>query len=747
MRRALALLLATSLAAGALALGASTSATAAAGDPTIDGDPNVFTSANSITVSGTDPNNIGGTVDIQLNMASQGTPTVQPDGTWSGQIDLTGLPDDRYQVTVIAGNTPLYKSVWVHRDTTSLQITSPLPGATITSSADGCISVTATLNAPGATLNPHEMAGFLSVDGIRSVATAYVDGTAVTTCVSIKDVPNGAGSIWVQLISDGRSYLARVPITLALVSQVSVSAFAGPDGVVVTGSVTEPGPDTVLTTSLDGGAPEPVELRQAGAFTDVTTPWTFTHYDEAWVINSVFGMPYKDREVADGPHTVTLNVTSRGVTNQHGPYDVVVDGTGKLTIDTADSTTNPGTIGFSGTIDSIDAGEYPTYNLRYDAWIDGVYYGSNNSPKYTWHAPAHFGENRWAFTVGLPVSGPTGPVMFQVSALDRALNPVCNAVTVDGATTTPTPCKPLPPGIPTGLKVVATSPTTATLTFTAPTKTGGAPITGYTATAGSIAVNPFPTFDSVGAKTSISLTGLTTGRDVFVDVKARNSAGSSYASRPVALYSSDIFCNVKPKSTIKLNSSISVTCGYDNGLRLLYFQPDPVKVSLQLRKPGSTVWTTVGTKTVPLADYFTFTTPLKGVTGTWGIRLTSPAFTAPARYPAGVVRPAISPTLKTLVTGPAPTLSLAVSSNRITLGKTVTFTGRSTPTYAGQKVFLVRYFQGGWSPITSKTVSSTGAYSFSYKPTSRLDLKYAVWTPAAVGRPAGQSPSLLVTVL
>ena len=301
MRRALALLLATSLAAGALAVGTVTSATAAVGDPTMDGPSDVFVGGNSITVSGTDPNNVGGAVELALNMAPQGTAAVQPDGTWSGQIDLTGVVDDRYQVTVYASTTALYKSVWVNRDTSSLQISSPTAATTIKVSAGGCIPLAATLNAPGATIDTNFMYGFLSTGGNKAEVRVNLDGTTATACVPVKDVPNGAATLWLQLGGEGRSYLARVQFALALASQVTASAFAGSGGVVLVGSVTEPGPDTVLTSSLDGGEPTPVDLRQASNVPQVTTPWTFTHYDEAWVINDL-GMPYLDRGVGDGPH-------------------------------------------------------------------------------------------------------------------------------------------------------------------------------------------------------------------------------------------------------------------------------------------------------------------------------------------------------------------------------------------------------------------------------------------------------------
>lgn len=744
MRRALALLLALSIAAGGLALGTATTASAVAGEPTIDGPTDVFVSGNSITVTGTDPVHIGGTVDLQLNSVSQSQPTVQPDGTWSGQVDLTGLIDARYLITVYAGNAELSKNVWINRDLASLQITSPASGATVTSSTSGCIAVSAALNAPGAVLNPHEMVGYLMADGAKAYATVTLDGTTASTCLPIRTIPNGAATLWLQLNGDTRSYIGRVQITLDLYSQVTASAFGGSGGVVLAGAVTEPGPDTVLTSSLDGGAPETVTMTQGVRPTQVTSPWTFTHYDQTWVTSS-FGAPYFDRALADGPHSVTLTVTSRGVTTQHGPFDVAIDGDGKLVIDAVDTTSNPGNIDFSGTLDSIGLPQYPDTNLRYDAWIGGQYVGGSTTPQYTWHYPGRYGEDRWLFRMVLPF-GAAGPVVFQVSARDFGLDPVCTAVTVVGATVTPTACKPVPPGVPTGFTVTSTSPTTAKITFIAPTSTGGAPILDYTAQTLPAYAPTARSFTSVGATPSISLSGLPPEADVAVAVTARTSGGSSYAARTVKLYGSSIFCNANPKATLKVNTSISVTCGYMSGVAN-YDKTGPITVSLQGRKPGSTVWTTLTSKAVTSIDELTYTAPLKTVTGKWSLRLVAPAVAVPAGLVPGISRPAISRTMTTLVTGPAPTLTLAVSKTRIAFGTSVTFTGKSTPTYKGQKVFLMRYSQGGWGTVASTTVSSTGVYSFTYKPTTRYDFKYRIWTPAANGRPAGNSPALLLTVL
>lgn len=740
MRRALGLLLATTLAAGGLALGTVPSASAVTDTPTLDGPVHVFVTGTSLDVSGTDTSAIGGTVDLALDGVSVGTADVQPDGTWQATLDLTGLVDDRHFFRATTTMASLHKYIYVHHDLTSLQITSPAAGATITSTTDGCIPVTATLDAPGATLDSNVRDSHLDTATTMTRVSPTVTGTTVTTCLPVNTTPNGAAELFIWLSATDRGYLARIPVTLNLTTGVTATSYVGTSGLGVRGVVTDLGPDTVITASLDGGPATAVEVRQANR--NVTTPWTFTHWAETWDLTDA-GQPYLDRALADGSHSVTFTVTSRGVTSQVGPYTGVISGAGKIEIDTVEQLI-PGVYRIEGTVDNALARIWPQYGLYAESFRGTTLIEKNTSPRYVWSADSVYGQDR--FSIAVSTGTEPGPAKIRVSALSNNLDVACDAVTVEGLTVTPAACGPVPPGVPTGVTITSTSPTTAKLTFTPPASTGGAPILGYRAQTLSAYASPDPAFTSTGSTPSISLSGLATAGDVSVDVTARTSAGTSYASRPVRLYASDIFCNVKPKSTLAVNAWVSVTCAYDNGVRGVDVM-GPVKVSLQARKPGSTVWTTLSSKVVPYIDNVTFAAPLKTVTGKWSLRMVAPAVAVPAGLAPGVVRPAISPTMTTSVTGPAPKLTLSLSNNRITLGKSVVFTGKSTPTYAGQKVFLMRYSQGGWWTMASRVVSSTGVYSFTFKPTSRYDLKYQVWTAAANGRPAGSSPSLLLTVL
>jgi hypothetical protein len=85
------------------------------------------------------------------------------------------------------------------------------------------------------------------------------------------------------------------------------------------------------------------------------------------------------------------------------------------------------------------------------------------------------------------------------------------------------------PGAPTGLSATVTSPTSATLTWSAPTTTGGAPIVDYTATAFLGGVTATQTCSTTTA-TTCTITGLTTGDAYTFSVTSRNVAGTSATS-------------------------------------------------------------------------------------------------------------------------------------------------------------------------------------------------------------------------
>lgn len=90
------------------------------------------------------------------------------------------------------------------------------------------------------------------------------------------------------------------------------------------------------------------------------------------------------------------------------------------------------------------------------------------------------------------------------------------------------------PGAPTGVRASATSDTTATISWTAPSNTGGAPITSYLVEE-SVDGGPWSEVGETGdSLTSADVVQLTTGATYQFRVSAINSAGTGSASQPSA---------------------------------------------------------------------------------------------------------------------------------------------------------------------------------------------------------------------
>ena len=97
-----------------------------------------------------------------------------------------------------------------------------------------------------------------------------------------------------------------------------------------------------------------------------------------------------------------------------------------------------------------------------------------------------------------------------------------------------------PPGAPT-VTAVTTGDGQVTVDFTAPTNTGGLPITSYTVTA-TLNGQSVPSATASGTSSPIIVTGLTNGLLYSVAVTATNSGGTGPAGTPITVYAGNVPC-------------------------------------------------------------------------------------------------------------------------------------------------------------------------------------------------------------
>lgn len=92
----------------------------------------------------------------------------------------------------------------------------------------------------------------------------------------------------------------------------------------------------------------------------------------------------------------------------------------------------------------------------------------------------------------------------------------------------------------------------------------------------------------------------------------------------------------------------------------------------------------------------------------------------------------------------APAVTAAFSSGSVRLGGTVTFNGAVTPAHPGQQVMRQQLVNGTWTTLATATLSSSGGYTFTVKPTSRGTKTYRVVTSADSDHLTATSPTRTV---
>jgi type VII secretion-associated serine protease mycosin len=96
--------------------------------------------------------------------------------------------------------------------------------------------------------------------------------------------------------------------------------------------------------------------------------------------------------------------------------------------------------------------------------------------------------------------------------------------------------------------------------------------------------------------------------------------------------------------------------------------------------------------------------------------------------------------------GVATLVQTSLSASSITLGKSVTLSGKIYPGHPGQVVYLQRSVNGVWSNVASRTLPSSNTFSFTIKPAYRGTYAYRVYKPADADHLAGYSATRYLKV-
>ena len=190
----------------------------------------------------------------------------------------------------------------------------------------------------------------------------------------------------------------------------------------------------------------------------------------------------------------------------------------------------------------------------------------NSLATVSWTVPTNTGGSPITSYV-IEYSGPTGPITMNATSTPATVNGLTNGTSYifkvsaknavgsgsssDSNNVTPSASSPVTvPGPPTG--VVATpGNSSATVTWTAPTNTGGSPITSY-----EIMHPGGPLFTS--SSTSVNVTGLTNGNSYTFTVLALNSHGKSVDSSPSAAIT-PITLPQPPTNVVATSGNLSAT--------------------------------------------------------------------------------------------------------------------------------------------------------------------------------------------
>lgn len=232
-----------------------------------------------------------------------------------------------------------------------------------------------------------------------------------------------------------------------------------------------------------------------------------------------------------------------------------------------------------------------------------------------------------------------------------------------------------------------------------------------------------------GTGTSVDVSGLIADRAYTFGIFTYDATGNASRVRVISIPGSAQQTITAAPTTVTYGSAVSI-----NGvLTDLDGVPlDAQTTRLQARAPGSATWATSSTLTTS-GDGTAHASVTPSASREY--RLVSDATPA---YAASASTPVFA-TVRHKVTA-------ALNDNSIGLGQTVTIRGSVAPNHRGRPVYLQRYYSGAWRTMKTATLSSTSAYSFSYKPGSTGTRTLRVYRPADTDHAAGASPTLKLTI-
>ncbi|MCU1603120.1 MAG: phospholipase, partial [Frankiales bacterium] len=287
-----------------------------------------------------------------------------------------------------------------------------------------------------------------------------------------------------------------------------------------------------------------------------------------------------------------------------------------------------------------------------------------------------------------------------------------------------------PPGPPVQVHTVSVTETTATAGWTAPSDTGGAPITSYVVSAKDPAGKPAGTPSTTGpTATSGTVTGLISGVKYTISVIARNVAGDSTAGTTLTQTT-----GVPAKGDTILSSSHSPS---------LTTTGQTVTLSGKLIKStGAAIsGATVELALAPDVGSATFPKVTTSGTGAWSYSF----------------RPVYSYTIKTLYRGDSTNGPTQATTYRMGVSTRVTVTspsngvrssvksplvvrGGTSPNKGGSLITLYRFSAGRYIAVQNVRVGSAGTYAFSVN-LARGNYTLKVGIGRAQGNFVGYSPA------